>query len=77
MKAAKIPIHIVRYEDIVKYPKQTLLDVVSFVLNHKEIKQSKIEHYIDIAVNEASPQIYKPREGKVNGNLMKYNDEQL
>ena len=55
MKAEKIPIHIVRYEDIVKYPKQTLLDVVSFILNHKDIEQSKIEHYIDIAVNEASP----------------------
>lgn len=55
MKAEKIPIHIVRYEDIVKYPKQTLLDLISFILNQKEIKQSKIEHYIDIAVNEASP----------------------
>ena len=55
MKAEKTPIHIVRYEDIVKFPKQTLLDIISFILNTKEIKQSKIEHYIELAVGEASP----------------------
>ena len=55
MKAAEIPIHIVRYEDIVKHPKSTLLDVVSFILNTKDINSSKIEHYIDLAVHEASP----------------------
>ena len=76
MCASKIAIHIVRYEDIVKFPKQTLQDIVKFILNTEEIKGSNIDHYIDLAVGEASPQIYKPREGKVNGNLMKYNEEQ-
>jgi hypothetical protein len=55
MCASKIAIHIVRYEDIVKHPKQTLSDIISFVLNTKTIKGSNIEHYIDLAVAEASP----------------------
>ena len=69
MCASKIAIHIVRYEDIVNSPKLALADIVKFILNTQEIKGSNIDHYIDIAVGEASPQIYKPREGKVNGNL--------
>jgi hypothetical protein len=55
MCASKIAIHIVRYEDIVKFPKETLCDIVKFILNTEEIKGSNIEHYIDIAVGEASP----------------------
>jgi hypothetical protein len=66
--------HIVRYEDIVKFPKQTLEDIVKFILNTSDIKGSNIESYIDLAVQEASPQIYKPREGKVNGNLQKFSN---
>ena len=50
---------------------------MSFILNTQDIKSAKIEHYIDLAVGEASPQIYKPREGKVNGNLQKYNEPQI
>jgi hypothetical protein len=38
MKAEKTPIHIVRYEDIVKHPKQTLLDLASFILNDNDIR---------------------------------------
>lgn len=36
-----------------------------------------IERYIDLAVAEKAPEVYKPREGKVNSNLEKYNREQL
>lgn len=36
-----------------------------------------IERYIDMAVKEKAPEIYKPREGKVNTNLDKFNREQL
>jgi len=38
----------------------------------QNLSGTRIEQYIDIAVKEASPQIYKPREGKVNGNLQKF-----
>lgn len=75
MNATKNALHIIRYEDIVKHPKQALSDVMKFILNSEEINESNIEHYIDLAVAEASPQIYKPRVGKVNDNLQKFNEE--
>lgn len=36
-----------------------------------------IERFIELAVKEKAPEIYKPREGKVNSNLDKFNREQL
>ncbi len=36
-----------------------------------------MEHYVKLATEESSPEIYKPREGKVNGNLAKFNKVQL
>ena len=70
---AKIPVHIIRYEDIVASPEPTLKNLLQYILNVKDLTGTKIEHYLKIAVNEASPQIYKPREGKINGNLNKFN----
>jgi hypothetical protein len=46
-------------------------------LNVEDIGGTKIEEYLNIAVSEASPQIYKPREGLVNGNMNKFSYEQL
>lgn len=69
--------HIVRYEDIVHHPYPTLKDLLEFVMNVEDITGTKVEHFLRIAVTEASPQIYKPREGKVYGNLDKFNRPQL
>lgn len=74
---AKIPVHIIRYEDIVQAPHPTLKNLLEFIMNMEDISGTKIEHYLKIAVNEASPQIYKPRVGKVMGNKDKFNKLQL
>ena len=77
LKSKKAVIHLIRYEDIVSHPLAALSDLMKFILNVEDLKGTRIEHYIKLAVGETSPQIYKPREGKVNGNLDKYNNEDL
>lgn len=52
---AKIPVHIIRYEDIVNIPFQTLKSLLEFILNVEDISGTKVEHFLKIAVNEASP----------------------
>lgn len=52
---AKIPVHIIRYEDIVNTPEPTLKSLLEFILNVETISGTKIEHFLKIAVNEASP----------------------
>ena len=72
---AKIPVHIIRYEDIVQKPEPTLKSLLEFILNVDTISGTKVEHFLQIAVKEASPQIYKPRVGKVLDNKDKFDDE--
>lgn len=43
----------------------------------EDITGTKVHHYLKLAVAEQSPQIYKPRVGKCNGNFDKYNRVQL
>jgi len=51
---AKIPVHIIRYEDIVSNPEPTIKGLLEFILNSK-IEGTKIEYYLKAAVSEASP----------------------
>ena len=74
---AKIPVHIIRYEDILGNPEPTLRSLLEFILNVDDLKGTKIESYLQIAVSETSPQIYKPRQGKVNGSVDKFNQAQV
>ena len=74
---SKIPVHIIRYEDICQKPYPTLKKVVEFISNKEDITGTRLEHYVKLATSESSPEIYKPREGKVNGNLEKFNRIQL
>ena len=71
---AKIPVHIIRYEDIVESPYPALKSLLEFILNVETISGTKVEHFLKIAVTEASPQIYKPRVGKVLDNLEKFDE---
>ena len=48
-----------------------------FILNVKTIEGTQIRKFIEIATKEKAPEIYKPRKGKVNGNLDKYSEENL
>lgn len=70
---AKIPVHIIRYEDIVSNPKPTIKALLEFIMNVEDITGTKVNHYLNLAVQEQSPQIYKPRVGKVNSNFDKFN----
>lgn len=58
---AKIPVHIIRYEDIVQTPEPTLKSLLEFILNVKDISGTRVHNFLKIAVTEQSPQIYKPR----------------
>ena len=64
--------HVIRYEDIVLQPKPTLCELVKFILNVRTIEGTRIEHYIELACQERAPEVYKPRKGRVNANMLKY-----
>ena len=52
-----------------------MIKLFKFILNTSHIEGTVIERYIDLAVKEKAPEIYKPREGRVNTNMDKYNRE--
>lgn len=74
---SKIPVHIIRYEDILGNPKATMMKLMRFIMNEPDIEGSVIERYIDLTVQEKAPEIYKPRQGQVNSNLEKFNKDEL
>ena len=74
---AKIPVHVIRYEDIVLAPKPTLIELFKFVLNVNTLEGTRIEQYVELACREKAPEVYKPRKGKVNNNVAKFKPEHL
>ena len=74
---SKIPVHVIRYEDILTNPKNTMMQLMKFIINEPNIEGTRIEKYIDLTVSEKAPEIYKPRQGQVNSNNEKFNREQL
>lgn len=73
---AKVPVHLIKFEDILTNPKETMVNLMQFILN-SDITGTNMERYIDIAVKEQAPEIYKPREGKINTNLAKFSQDDL
>lgn len=69
---AKIPVHVIRYEDIVLNPVPVLSELCCFLLNAESIQGTKVEKYINLACQEKAPEVYKPRKGIVNGNKRKF-----
>jgi hypothetical protein len=49
---SKIPVHLIRFEDILGNPKPTLMSLLSFILNESDLKGTVVEKYIDLAVAE-------------------------
>jgi len=45
-------VHVIRYEDIVLQPKPTLMELMKFILNVRDLDGTKVERYIDLAVQE-------------------------
>ena len=74
---AKIPVHIIRFEDILDRPRPCLSSLMKFIFGVSDIEGTLLERYIEIATSEKAPEIYKPRVGKVNANFDKYNQEQM
>ena len=74
---AKIPVHIIRYEDIVINPIPVLKNLCCFLLNVESVEGTKIEKYIELACKEKAPEVYKPRKGKVNANKLKFKPIQI
>jgi hypothetical protein len=58
---SKIPVHLIRFEDIITNPKPTMMKLMRFILNEPNIEGTVIEKYIDLTVKEKAPEVYKPR----------------
>jgi hypothetical protein len=74
---SKIPVHLIRFEDIITNPKPTMMKLMRFILNEPNIEGTVIEKYIDLTVQEKAPEVYKPRQGQVNSNIDKYIRDEL
>ena len=64
--------HIIRYEDIRNEPERVLKSLLEFTLKTGDITGTRVHAYLRKAMKEAAPQIYKPRSGKINKNLDKF-----
>ena len=73
------PLYIVRYEDLVMAPKDTLMGLMSFLLEKKDLAGSNMERRIDavIAKGSSAATTYKLKEssGKFDTHKAKYNAE--
>jgi len=69
---AKIPVHIIRYEDICKNAFNSFTELFKFILSVETIEGTLIEKRIELALKEKPPEVYKPRKGQVNGNKEKF-----
>jgi hypothetical protein len=56
---------------------ETLTDLMCFILNVKTIEGTQIKKYIELATKDKAPEIYRPRKGKVNGNIEKFTAENI
>lgn len=74
---AKIPVHIIRYEDLLERPRQCLTSLFKFILGETNFESTLLERYIELATLDKAPEIYKPRVGKANANMDKYNSDHL
>lgn len=52
---SKIPFHIIRYEDILGKPKETMMSLFQFVLHKNDLAGSNMEKLIDLTVAEEAP----------------------
>ena len=76
---SKIPVHIIRYEDIKLNPVPTMTELLKFILNVESLEGTKVEKYISMACGSPAPEVYKirPGGGQVNANKDKFNQKLL
>lgn len=58
---SKVPVHIIRYEDILGDPKAVMMKLMRFILNESSLEGTQIERYVEMAVKQKAPEVYKPR----------------
>ena len=77
----KQPLYIVRYEDLVTSPKETLMGLMSYLLEVEDLSGSMAEKRIDevVAAGSSAAQTYKLKSttGQFNIHANKYTEAQL
>ena len=63
-----IPVHVIRYEDCLLKPEETLTDLMKFIYSQKSLEGTRLEQHIKLACKKPAPTVYKPRVGKINYN---------
>mmetsp|Transcript_17543 Transcript_17543/g.16766 ORF Transcript_17543/g.16766 Transcript_17543/m.16766 type:complete len:174 (-) Transcript_17543:172-693(-) len=58
---SSIPVHLVRYEDIISRPKETFTELLQFILETENLDNTNIVKYIEMKIEEGIKKIYKPR----------------
>ena len=72
-----VPVHMLRYEDLMTDPEPALRGAVEFVLGVEDIAGTRAEKYLRAAVAQDRPVVYKPRKAAMNTNLHLYSSELL
>ena len=67
-----MPVHVIRYEDLVLEPRPALTELIKFILNVRSLEGTRVQSYIDLACRSQAPEIYRPRKGRVNANMSKF-----
>ena len=52
---ANMPVHIIRYEDILQDPYPVLKNLLEFIFGEKDISGTKLDGYLKLAVKEKAP----------------------
>ena len=75
---AEMPVHIIRYEDMVKRPRYAMTELMKFMYKLEDLEGTVIGQYVNMATEVAAPQKYAPRAGKAGmANIDKYDHELL
>lgn len=75
---AEMPVHIIRYEDMVKRPRYAMTELMKFMYKLDDLEGTVIGQYVNMATEVAAPQKYAPRAGKAGmANIDKYDHELL
>lgn len=73
-----MPIHVIKYEDLLEKPKETLGELLKFLLNAEDLSGTKVEKLITKTVGSYKG-LYevRPSGGKAWNNMEKFSEEQL
>jgi hypothetical protein len=77
-KKKSFPFHFFRYEDLSATPEPVIKEILEFTMAQDSIDGTYLEKRIkDTLANKDSGVAYKPRAGKINGNLEYFSEENI